>query len=468
MSLEDQLYPLLRLYEAAPVPLRLLVGRVYRTLPKRWRFGSHFARFEKEAHESVSWNAKQIETYQIKALRESLLVAAETPFYRERFDAHQVDPKKFESLEQLKEYPVLTKQDLIEHRESMVNPLMDRQQRLLVTTGGSSGIPVGFYLQKGISRPKEKAYLEAQWSRRGWKPDERMAVIRGSVTSSKAMGRISYLDTTRHYLILSSYHLTSERMPEYWRRLQEFKPRHLHVYPSAALLLARWMVDENKTFDFDLKAVLCGSEVLSLESQKFLEKVFRAPVMHWYGHSERAVLAAQGAHSNHLYFWPTYGFAELGETNLEGQCEVIGTTFHNQVMPLIRYRTGDYVKLPETPEGEMPGLEINAVTGRSYEFLVSATNRKISLTAMNMHDDVFKGIYAMQFAQTKPGQVEFRYQPAESFHQSRESMIRDALLKKLGDDFSLTLKAVTEIPKTSGGKARWLETSLSQGLVSNE
>jgi len=41
---------------------------------------------------------------------------------------------------------------------------------------------VGFYLQKGVSRPKEQAFLEAVWKRAGYFEGARLAVIRGQVT----------------------------------------------------------------------------------------------------------------------------------------------------------------------------------------------------------------------------------------------------------------------------------------------
>jgi phenylacetate-CoA ligase len=34
------------------------------------------------------------------------------------------------------------------------------------------------------------------------------------------------------------------------------------------------------------------------------------------------------------------------------------------------------------------------------------------------------------------------------------------LLKKLGDDFTLTLRQVSEVEKTSAGKHKWLVTNL--------
>ena len=460
MSLEDTLYPLLKLYEAAPQPVKSLAGRAYRAIPAAWRYGREYGRFQQEAHEVGSWDAAAVSCYQVHALRESLAAASRAPFYAERFAAAGVDPARFESLDQLSSYPLLTKQDLILHREQMVNPAIEKSQRLYITTGGSSGVPVGFYLHKGVSRPKEQAYLEAQWSRRGYRPGDRVAVIRGGVTSSKASGGISYYDATRNWLVLSSYHLTPERLPEYLAELDKFRPQHLHAYPSAALMLARGLEQAGKKLAFQPVSVLCGSEKLAPEAQQYLEQAFGAPVFHWYGHSERVVLASQGRRSNHLYFWPTYGYVEFGEADAAGHREIIGTSFHNHVMPLIRYRTGDYVKLATQPDAELPMVEVEAVVGRDYEFLVSATGRRISLTAINMHDRIFDGLLAVQFFQERAGVVEFRYQPGPQWQSAQLDAMRAGLLRKLGDDFTLTLQQVQEVEKTSAGKHRWLITKL--------
>jgi len=452
MSLEDTLYPLLKLYEAAPQPLKSLVGRAYRAIPPSLRYGPAYTHFQNEAREVEEWDAEKIQRYQIVALRDSLLAAAKSPFYAERFAASGVNPAKFEALEQLADYPLLTKQDLLLHREQMVNPEFDAGQRLYITTGGSSGVPVGFYLHKGVSRPKEQAYLEAQWSRRGYHVGDRVAVIRGGVTSSKAGGGISYFDATRNWLILSSYHLTLERLPEYVAALNQFRPQHLHAYPSAALMLARGLEQTGLQLDFKVTSLLCGSEKLTAESQQYLEQFFGAKVFHWYGHSERVVLAAQGRTSNHLHFWPTYGFVEFGAPDAEGNREIIGTSFHNHVMPLIRYRTGDYAKVTDG--------EVSEIVGRDYEFLVSATGRRISLTAINMHDRIFDGLLAVQFFQEHAGVVECRFQPGPQWQSSCEEAMHTGLLKKLGDDFTLTIREVPEVEKTSAGKHKWLVSKL--------
>lgn len=442
MSLEDTLYPLLRLYEAAPQPVKTLAGRAYRAIPTSIRQGAAYERFLREATEFESWDAETIRHYQIAAIRDSLIAAQRAPFYAKRFEEAGERPESFESLEQLAAYPMLTKQDIILNRDDMVSG--EPSQRLAMTTGGSSGVPVSFYLHKGISRPKEQVYLEATWTRAGYRPGDRVAVIRGGVTSSRAEGHISTFDATRNWLVLSSYHLTPERLPEYVAELNRFRPQHLHAYPSAALMLMQMGV----RLDFTLTSLLCGSEKLSVEAQKQLESHFEAPVMHWYGHSERAVLAAQRPGSTALHFWPAYGFVEFGEPDAEGNREIIATSFHNHVMPLIRYRTGDLW----SADGH--------VMGRDYEFLISRTGRRISLTAMNMHDDLFDGLLAVQFHQHKPGEVECHLQPTSSWPRDREKIIHAGLMRKLGDDFTLTLRVVHEMERTSAGKHRWLVTTL--------
>ena len=455
MSLEDALYPLLKIYEAAPQVVKSLAGRGYRAIPAALRYGAEYGRFQREAREVEGWDAETIRRYQIAAVRESLMAAVKAPFYARRFAGCGVELAKFEALEQLAEYPLLTKQEILLNREQMVNPEIDAGRRLYITTGGSSGVPVGFHLEKGVSRPKEQAYLEAQWARRGYAVGDRVAVIRGGVTSSRADGSISYYDATRNWLILSSYHLTLERLPEYVEALNRFRPQHLHAYPSAALMLARGLEQTGQRLGVKLTSLLCGSEKLSAEAQSYLEGFFGARVFHWYGHSERVVLAAQGRESNELQFWPTYGFVEFGEADAEGNREIIGTSFHNRVMPLVRYRTGDYAKVTN-------GV-VTEIVGRDYEFLVSGTGRRISLTAINMHDRIFDGLLAVQFCQERAGVVECRYQPGPQWRREREGAMQAGMMRKLGDDFELEMREVKEVEKTSGGKHRWLVTRMKDG-----
>ncbi|MGY8675228.1 MAG: hypothetical protein ACKVHO_21865, partial [Verrucomicrobiia bacterium] len=261
-------------------------------------------------------------------------------------------------------------------------------------------------------------------------------------------------------LMLSSAMLTEARLPEYLSAIERFQPDLLHAYPSAALQLAEYLDKAGQTWRTPLRGLLCGSERLNAPQKKILERVFNCRVYRWYGHSERVILAGEGTKSDLFYFWPGYGYVEFGDPDEEGFCEVIGTSFHNQAMPLIRYCTGDYVKLAVGGEREFEWPAVSEVAGREQEFLVSASGRKISLTAFNMHDAIFDDIYAVQFRQDQQGEAELCYVPGPGFHASRTDAICDGVQRKLGDDFVFHLREVSETEKTSRGKHRWLVSSL--------
>src|SRR5438128_1873193 len=76
MSLEDNLYPLLKLYEAAPQPVKSLAGRAYRAIPAQLRYGQNYTRFQNEARDVELGDADTIRRYQIQALRAATSVTS--------------------------------------------------------------------------------------------------------------------------------------------------------------------------------------------------------------------------------------------------------------------------------------------------------------------------------------------------------------------------------------------------------
>lgn len=470
MSLEDRLYPLLSLYERLPLGMKRAVGWSWRRIPSRFRLGARFGEFRRLAAEVEGWDLERIAEYQFRHLRQTLIHAGNyCDFYKRRFAEAGFQPELMREPADLARCPTTDKADLQRHLEGMTSSDVPASRRLYITTGGSTGVPVGFHLQKGVSRPKEQAFLEAQWRRAGWTPGARLAVIRGHVTTERAQGPIASYDATRDWLMLSSYHLTQERLPEYLAELERFQPDILHAYPSAALQLAEFLEKAGQSWRLPLRCLLAGSERLNLPQKRLLERVFGCRVFRWYGHSERVVLAAEGRRSDLFHFWPTYGFVEFGEPDAEGFCEVIGTSFHNLAMPLVRYRTGDLVRLADPRKDgdlEFPWPAAAEVAGREQEFLVTRSGRRISLTAFNMHDAVFDGLYAVQFHQAEPGLAEFRYVPSPAFHTSRLEAIQAGITRKLGDDFQIVFREVAETEKTARGKHRWLVSPLTQSSPS--
>ena len=178
MSLEDKLYPLLPLYDRLPQGARNFIGTAYRRLPRRIRYGKAYGEFRELADEALNWSEPDIRDYQLRELRRTLVNAASyCPFYTRSFAKAGFRPDTLMSLDDLDGCPSLTKQDIQQHFDDLTSTEVPDSQKLYITTGGSTGVQVGFHLQKGVSRPKEQAFLEANWRRAGYFDKARLALI---------------------------------------------------------------------------------------------------------------------------------------------------------------------------------------------------------------------------------------------------------------------------------------------------
>ena len=120
-----------------------------------------------------------------------------------------------------------------------------------------------------------------------------------------------------------------------------------------------------------------------------------------------AVLAGFCEKEDTYHVLPFYGYAELigkdGRIVTEsGQAgEIVGTSFIMSATPFVRYRTRDFAVLKgsECPACGRPYQIWERIEGRLQEFILTAAGRYISMTAINMHDDIFDHIKQFQFFQ---------------------------------------------------------------------
>ena len=344
MSLEDRLDLTSR--PALPPPMQSWWGMACRALPQSWRFGARYREFKELAEAGEGWPPEQIQEYQIKQLRIVLHHAANScPFYQKSFARAAFRPEHVRTLDDLKDCPWLEKNQLQTHLSELLSSEVPASKRIYRPGRNSAYASTGFYLQKGVSRPKEQGFLETMWRRAGYGKGARLAVIHGDAGPAKSHQPIATYDAARKWLNVC--HVTPQGLPECLEALERFKPDLLHADPSVALQLVEHFEASGLNWPLPLRGLLCGSGGLTLPQKRILERIFHCRVYRWYGPHEQVLLAGEGASSELLYFYPQYGLVEFGPANAQGACELIGTSFHNFVMPLIRYRTGDYAQLAD-------------------------------------------------------------------------------------------------------------------------
>ena len=454
------------LWEKTPLLLKSTLGRGLGLVPPKWLLGKSFRENCKFVREALLWSAERYHEYQLNKLHEILKLAYEkTIFYRRSFDSTGFHPDNFHSLEDMHRLPAIDKHVVIDNLSDMCTKSVRGRDVDYGSTGGTSGVPVHFYLDANRSS-FEYAYLTTSWERVGYKLGMPMAVLRGRTVQPDRNGLCHEYDSILRHHYYSSFHMSDENMARYLEHITTIGPCFLHVYPSSVAALARFIVRNNAHVPKNIKGIIAESEIVYPEQRQMVEEVFGCRYFSCYGQSEKVVLAAGCEQSNDYHVWPTYGFFELLDdndnlVNTPGQRgEIVGTGFINTVMPFIRYRTGDYATYVGN-RCEACGREhtlIRDIRGhRTQEVLIAGDGSEISWTALNMHDDTFMNVRQFQFMQETPGRAVLRIVPADGFGEDDAARIQCNMGRKLKSRLTFSIELVDAISLSRRGKTIYVD-----------
>jgi phenylacetate-CoA ligase len=463
MSIEDLLHPFLGSYLESPGWLKASAGRAYSMLPKRVRLGGKYETFRREIESTEGSMA--VATLAQRKLEATLAWALETvPAYRRhrgllaaRRDAREI----------LARLPVTDKLDIKRHLPRYLSEAMPASARLEMFTGGSTRNPMQFYLQKHVSRPREYAFMQAFRERVRAGPNEVVLALRGRTvpTAAQPEGSLWMYEPIKRQLILSSDHLEDRYMPRYADALAAYRPRFIEAFPSALFPLARWLAEHPlPDFTRHVRGIMLYSEnVFDFQMRKFRD-VFGCPIVKHYGQSERVLMAASLAGDDRYFFWPQYGWFELLDASgrpvrTPGQVGfVVGTSFDNQVMPFVRYRTGDLAMLAPQGHPALPGYPAcERIEGRLQEFLVCRDERLISITTLGVgHFPELAAVEAIQYEQHAPGEVVLKVVARPRLAATQAEHIARAVREKTQGGCDVHVQHVDHIPRTTSGKFRML------------
>ena len=463
MIIEDLLHPLLGSYISSPQWVKSSIGTVYSWIPLSLRRGSHYQRFLCEAQLK---DKDRIDQLSYRKLATTLRWALETvpAYYRYRHLLNQLD----RPYEVLRELPLITKQEITRNLSHFLSK-RSAGASLKTFTGGSTAEPMMFYLHKGVSRTKEYAFIENFHQRSGLTQDDVVMALRGrGVPSAKRPGgRLWMYEPIKQQLILSSDHLERAYMPKYIAAMRVWKPTYIQAFPSAIYPLARWLKEHPEREVSDrIRGIMLFSENVFEHHMALIREVFSCPVLKHFGHSERVLMAASLPDDDRYFFWPQYGYFELlneagNPVTKTGELgEIVGTGFDNQVMPFIRYRTGDMAIFSDKPNPLLPGYPVvERIEGCRQEFVVCHDYRLISISSMSTaHVGSFAlaGVESMQYEQIKPGHLIIKVVTVSPLSSDARYKIVRAIETKAQGGCTAEVVEVDQIPRTMRGKHKML------------
>jgi phenylacetate-CoA ligase len=449
-----------------PYPLKQAYKYLYRTIPYPLRYGKVFRETSAFLQKSQWWSSEELKEYQFGQLRQLLNHSySNVPYYRRVFEERGIQPENIQNFDDLRKLPYLTKEIIREHLDELVAVNYHRSQLQHVATGGSTGVPLAVYWEKGVTDPKEWAFIWRQWNWAGFNYGDRRITVRGHIINRFIKGEQQWWEYNPrdNVLILSSYHLTDINLPQYINKIIEFRPVAIQGYPSSLHILAEYLKNNDLRLE-NVKCVLTSSETLYQNQRRLIEEYFGAKIWDLYGNTERNVLITQCEKgSNHIV--SEYGVVELIDENhkivdkddIKG--EIIATGFNNYAMPFIRYKTGD-IGLCSTMMcscGRNYPV-IRNIEGRVQDYFVSRRNSLVPLTGGTdgLVLEEFKHIEKAQFYQEKKGHVILRIVKKPGYTGDDSRHILNVLRKRYGDDLEYHLEFASDIPRTDRGKFRFL------------
>ncbi len=437
------------------------LGAAARLVPLSIRHGADYRRTRRLLRESQWWTGEQHASHQLAQVRRTLECAGRTPFYREAFAQHGISPDDFRSLDDLRRFPTLDKVTLRENLERIIPEEINRSRLMYFCTGGTTGSGIVLPFEEGY-RNRSRAFIQHLWETVGYKPGMLAAILQHRECPADVNEGIWYMDQPSNAMVLSAHRLSPRTIERYLEAVERNRPRVLVAYPSLAHLFAAYARDagwKGKIFDL----VVLGSETLYDFQRRELESVFEADVRIHYGHVEACALFGYCDRSTVYHVQPEYGYVEFlnesGEPAAPGEVgEIVATNFENNIVPMVRYRTGDLAQVSDaTCECGRSYPLVEKIEGRAGDFIRTPSGIEHSPILIELLMDEMllagcDGFADLQIVQEKLDEVVVCVVPGKNFREEDVHRFSTLLARRLESEVRIRHEILPHIPRTERQK----------------
>jgi hypothetical protein len=407
----------------------------------------------------------EIESYQFRELKRLIDFAWEhIPFYRRYWEYHGFTPEQFQRLQDFSLIPCIDKEIVRANYKDMVPRNYDRGRLEQVTSGGTTGLPLSFYINQAIAHGRELVHQPwTYWHVCRYKLGiDKVVILRGSRVDERLIQQGIYWKRSLGYrgrgLLLSSFHLTEATYKSYMHEIRKESPKFIVAYPSSLTILCTMMKKHNEAPLIGLRGAICSSEMVYEWQRQLVREVLGVEIYSFYGHSEKTVSAIPDS-QHRMLFEPSYGYVEFLDEKLNpvdtvGEiAQVVSTGFQNDYMPFIRYQTSDYVRVDNHPPLGFTHVA-KEIIGRAQDFVYDKDGNRLPFTCS---DEVFwniDGIIAYQYLQREVGRLLIHLEVDNSFiNESIQNIQIEA--EQMFYNCDVEVLIVDRIERTSSGKFRY-------------
>jgi phenylacetate-CoA ligase len=459
--LNDTLYP------ALPVVAQNWVCSAAGWWRYRSRFNRHFYETLERWEQTRLWPLERLHALQRDRLDRLVRRARRfVPYYRDLPEPSGAEDPAEALRETLRSIPPLDKLAYRDQPEAFIARDIGRMRLLRGRTSGTTGTAIPLWC---TAETLAEEYASVWRMRRAFgvrHPATANLTFNGNIivpfreTCAPFWRRSAY----DHRTLFSVYHMTPNNLRRYVDAVHALPASYIEGYPSAIHLVARALIEEERTFaPGRIQAIFTSSESLLAFQRETIEKAFGAPVRDRYGVSEKVVSMTE-CEEGRLHVDMEFCIVEVENPEMANDDEtgpLLVTGLSHDSTPFFRYRIGDVGTRSKHPcPCGRAGDVFLAVDGRIEDYVMTPDGRLIGRL-----DHIFKERYDVaeaQIIQDSKESVEIRVVPRKAWNHGSERTLRKEVRARLGDEIALAIKLVEDIPREPNGKLRAVKSRVGR------
>jgi len=393
--------------------------------------------------------------------------STDVPYYQKLFKALDIHPEDIKSLQDFQHIPFLTRETVIAHRDELISRTAKRRYLHLRETGGSTGIPLRFYVDDTFWWwASAEEFIGRSWY--GIHDGDKVAWIwgaQGDIRNDTFRQRLR--SRIMRYRYLSAMHLTESAMHSFAEMLVCWQPDMIKAYPSAATLFAQY-IQEHNIRGIHPNLIQTESERVTPAQRRFLEDTFECPVADSYSSREMAQIAFECPQGGmHIFEGCHLELVANDRPVPDGQMgEVVLTNLFNYAMPLIRYKMSDLAVASSVTCSCGRGLPLlKDIIGRKSDFVITKNGK---YTEQSYFETIFAAIPQIaryQIHQPDLEHLQVNLVLMKGVNTIDFERVRRPLQETFGAQMHIDIQAVEKLKLTSSGKFRVVSSAVKTSLM---
>lgn len=390
---------------------------------------------------------EQIAVLQEEKLRSLLRFTYQhSAFYRKTFEKNGITAENIDACP-LSAFPTMDKKTLLEHFDELVTVPDLKQEELrrfdaeekadrrpykdkyhIVHSSGSTGKPGYFIYDEAAWNNMLLGIIRAALWNMSMPQIVRLLakgprIVYIAATDGRYGGAMAVGDGIDGVHAKQLYLDIKTPLTEWVRQIRVFQPNMIIGYPSAIKILGELV--ENGEVRLNIFRVISCGEPLGASLRHYLEEVFQAEVINFYGASESLALGVEMSPADGMILFDDLNVIEVEDGNM------YLTSLYNFAQPLIRYRLSDSLTLKE-PDADSgyPFTGAMGLLGRNEDILwfEDGNGHREFLHPLAVEGICIEGLRDYQFRQISPDAFEML---AEITETASENAIRAEILTQM-------------------------------------